>query len=43
MEPDKKLILTLPAYLHKQIKIRSAKTSKSMNLLIVEAVKKSLE
>ena len=36
---DKKMIITLAEELHRQLKIESAKTGKSMNLLIVESIK----
>jgi hypothetical protein len=42
IEKDKRMIITLPYYLHKDLKLKSVETVKSMNLLIVEAIKKSL-
>lgn len=43
MEKDKKLMLFLPTFLHKKIKVLSAKTEKSMNLIIVEILKKNIK
>jgi len=43
MEKDKKMILTLPANLHKKLKMASAKTSYAMNLIVNIAIKNYLE
>jgi len=40
MTKDKRLIITLPERLYRKIKMKSAKTDKSMNLLINEVLKK---
>lgn len=40
MKKDKRLIITISDKLHTNIKVASAKTGKSMNLLINESLKK---
>lgn len=42
-EKDVKMIIKVPAYLHKKIKIMSAKTEKSMHLIIIEALKENIK
>jgi predicted HicB family RNase H-like nuclease len=43
MDKDKKIIFTLPASLHTKLKLQAVKTKKTMNLLIVEALKEFLK
>jgi predicted HicB family RNase H-like nuclease len=43
MEKDKKLMLFLPPELHKRIKVQSAKTEKSMNLIILEILREKIK
>lgn len=38
---DKVLTIRLPEYLYKIIRMKSAKTYKSMNLLVIEALKET--
>ena len=40
MNKEKKVIFRLPEYLHKLLKIEAAKTTKTMNLIIVEILRK---
>ncbi len=39
LKKDKKMIVTMPEQVHTRLKVKSAKSGKSMNLLIVEAIK----
>jgi predicted HicB family RNase H-like nuclease len=43
MDKDKKMIIALPISLHTKLKVQAAKTKKTMNLLIVEALREILK
>ena len=43
VEADKKMIIRIPATLHRKIKILSAETMKSMNLIIIETLRNNIK
>lgn len=43
MDKDKKIIITLPASLHTKLKVKSATSKKTMNLLVVEAIREVIK